>query len=584
MRGYTVPARTTPVDLILDANEGPAAVSRAVSEDLRSLAAADPESLRRYPSESALEATIADRFGLPPECCMVTPGTDAALSRLIGVYTNEQRALVVPAPTFAMIPIYARFSGAPTHKPGWLGAAFPRSETIDAIDESTGLVIIVTPNNPTGAVAAEEDIAAVAEHARSVGAAVLIDAAYVEFADDDRTERLLSAFPRNLIVTRTFSKAWGLAGARVGYALGPAELLRPARVAGGPYTVPAPSLAIAAHAFTSQEATMRRAAAGVRTNRELIESTLRDLGASVEPSQSNSAFVRLGDPELASQVHTTLLGLGISVRLFDRDLADALRITVNDDEANTSRIVHALRTALDPRAILLDIDGVVADVSGSYRRCIIETAAHFGVTLERSDIADAKRRGDANNDWVLTRALIAGRVAPNDPPSLEEITARFEAIYNGSGGTLGLHECETLIGDAETLRKIAARLPIAAVTGRPRRDAERFLERHGVLDVFSSLVCMEDADAPKPDPSSVSLALKQLGVDRAWMVGDTPDDARAARGAGVCPIGVVAPGEEVRASTVALLGAGAGRVVTGLDTIAHDLERIAAFGARRTER
>ena len=234
-------------------------------------------------------------------------------------------------------------------------------------------------------------------------------------------------------------------------------------------------------------------------------------------------------------------------------------------------MLPALRTALSPEAILLDIDGVIADVSRSYRRCIVEAAASFGVTVTAEDIADAKRRGDANNDWVLTRSLIARDLADEDVPSLQSVTERFEAVYNGSDQTPGLHETETLLCKASELRDLAERLPIAAVTGRPRRDAERFLAAHGVLDLFDALVCMEDTPRPKPDPASVELAMQKLGVRLAWMLGDTPDDPRAARAAAVCPVGVGAPGEDGDVSGPALLGSGAGRVVDGVGSIMRDL-------------
>ena len=82
---------------------------------------------------------------------------------------------------------------------------------------------------------------------------------------------------------------------------------------------------------------------------------------------------------------------------------------------------------------------------------------------------------------------------------------------------------------------------------------------------------MEDTPRPKPDPASVELAMQKLGVRLAWMLGDTPDDARAARAAGVCPVGVVAPGEDGDVSGPALLGSGAGRVVDGVGSIMRDL-------------
>jgi HAD superfamily phosphatase len=104
------------------------------------------------------------------------------------------------------------------------------------------------------------------------------------------------------------------------------------------------------------------------------------------------------------------------------------------------------------------------------------------------------------------------------------------------------------------------------VTGRPRRDAHHFLDLHGIADCFSAVVCMEDGP-PKPAPDPVRAALRQLGVTRAWMFGDTVDDVRAARAAGVVPLGVLPPGDPDPSLPAALFAAGAARVLDGVAAV-----------------
>jgi phosphoglycolate phosphatase-like HAD superfamily hydrolase len=101
---------------------------------------------------------------------------------------------------------------------------------------------------------------------------------------------------------------------------------------------------------------------------------------------------------------------------------------------------------------------------------------------------------------------------------------------------------ETAIVDPATWARWAESTPLAVVTGRPRADAEEFLERFDLEGGVSALVTRDDAPL-NPDPGPVRLTLRLLGVDRAWLLGDTPDDLNAARAAGVVPIGVVAPGD-----------------------------------------
>ena len=110
------------------------------------------------------------------------------------------------------------------------------------------------------------------------------------------------------------------------------------------------------------------------------------------------------------------------------------------------------------------------------------------------------------------------------------------------------------------LARLTERLPLAIVTGRPRAEAEWFLDRFRLRSLFEAVIAREAAPA-KPDPRPVHRALETLGVDRAWMIGDTPDDVAAASGAGVVPIGVPAPGEDGAKTRKALARAGAATVL-----------------------
>jgi phosphoglycolate phosphatase-like HAD superfamily hydrolase len=104
------------------------------------------------------------------------------------------------------------------------------------------------------------------------------------------------------------------------------------------------------------------------------------------------------------------------------------------------------------------------------------------------------------------------------------------------------------------------------VTGRPRAEAEWFLERTDVRGLFESVVCLEDGPN-KPDPTPVRIAVEQLAVSKAWMIGDTPDDIRAAVAAGVLPLAVLAPGADPKAHKAALIEAGAVAVLENVESL-----------------
>jgi HAD superfamily hydrolase (TIGR01548 family) len=250
------------------------------------------------------------------------------------------------------------------------------------------------------------------------------------------------------------------------------------------------------------------------------------------------------------------------VRIFPNnpELEGCLRITCPGGPEKFARLCAALRTVLQPQGLLFDMDGVLADVSQSYRRTIIETAATYGVLLGVEEVQAAKAAGGSNNDWALTQKLLQQNGVQAD---LAEVTERFENIYQGTTKRPGLRRAENLLASPGLLESLSRRVPLGVVTGRPRADAERFLKEKGVADRLSSLVCLEDAPQ-KPDPSPVRLALERLGIERAWMVGDTPDDLTAARRAGVLPLGVAGPGG---GDPGALAAAGAARVLSNLDEL-----------------
>ncbi len=216
-----------------------------------------------------------------------------------------------------------------------------------------------------------------------------------------------------------------------------------------------------------------------------------------------------------------------------------------------------------PRALLFDLDGVLADVSLSYRVAVLRTAEHFRVEISRAEVSAAKARGNANNDWDLTHRLLREKGVD---PGLREVTRVFEDLYQGTAGAPGLRATERLIGEGtrDVLARLAARLPLAIVTGRPGRDAAIFLRDEAIGHHFAHHVCLEDAPRPKPDPAPVLEAMRRLGVDSAWMIGDTVDDVRAALSAGAVPLGIVAPGEDPVFTRRHLLAAGARRVLDSI--------------------
>ncbi|HEU4915387.1 MAG TPA: aminotransferase class I/II-fold pyridoxal phosphate-dependent enzyme [Acidimicrobiia bacterium] len=517
-----------PIDLDLSKNEG-----RSRAEELVA-SIEDPQRLvGRYPDTSALRARLAALHGVGMDRVLVTAGGDDALARCFMARVGSGRQAVTTYPTFEMIARYAEQRRAELVEVPWWTGPLPVPELVETIGEQTDAVFIVSPNNPTGAIAAEVELLKLAGEAPLL----VVDAAYVEFAETDPTPALLEL--PNVVVTRTLSKAYGLAGLRVGYLMGPPELVASIGAHGSPYPVSALSSEIATIRLDRPVEELTSFVEEVRRERVMLTGVLAGLGTRPLPSEGN--FV-LAEASEAAWLVAAAASLGVGLRRFaDRPgLEGAVRITLPGDRDDFTRLVATLGAALAPEAMIFDLDGVIADVSQSQTLAIIETARTFGVEVGPEDIETAKGEGGTSDDWALTRALCRrGGVDPD----LNEVTARFETLYQGDGRTPGLKMAETPLVDRETWQRWAARLPLAVVTGRPRTDAVEFLDRFGLAEALAALVTRDEAPL-KPDPTPVRVALEAMGVSRAWMLGDTPDDLKAARAAGVVPIGVIAPGDD----------------------------------------
>jgi len=221
-----------------------------------------------------------------------------------------------------------------------------------------------------------------------------------------------------------------------------------------------------------------------------------------------------------------------------------------------------------PRAIIFDIDDTLVDTTLSYRGAIIATAARFGVAVTLEDIAQIKADGDANNDWVVTQTFL---LRSGIRVSLDEVTARFEQLYQGTPDRPGLRMQEALLIDPADLAWFGGRFRLGIVTGRPRKDALVFLERFRIAHLFGSLVTMDDGPL-KPSPDPVRSAMAQLDAATAWMVGDTPDDIRSAVAAGAVGVGVIAPSDNPPTARRALLDAGAALVLDSVRELRGVLE------------
>jgi histidinol-phosphate aminotransferase len=275
--------------LSLDLNESMAGCSPRVLARLRSLAAAD---LSLYPQREVGEQLVADFLGLAPEQVLLTNGADEALSVLFTNYLGLGDELLFADPTFVMFPMLGEALGAQVVRlRSGEDLTLPVADFLAHISPRTRVIVIANPNNPTGLAAPRADLLKIAEAAPD--AAVLIDEAYFEFCGETLIPDL--AGHPNLLVARTFSKVYGLAGLRLGVLTGAADQISYMRRFCVPFNVNSVALACLEEALADQ-AFVRDHLAQVKQGREQLARLFGELGLRFWPSQTNFVLVRVGTP------------------------------------------------------------------------------------------------------------------------------------------------------------------------------------------------------------------------------------------------------------------------------------------------
>lgn len=188
--------------------------------------------------------------------------------------------------------------------------------------------------------------------------------------------------------------------------------------------------------------------------------------------------------------------------------------------------------------ILFDMDGVIINVADSYREAICRTVEAFTWScLKKEEIDEYKFRGGLNNDWDLSLAIIKDRGVDAER---DEVIDKFQEIYLGSDFN-GLIETEVPFTDSVFMKRLKdSGSECGIVTGRPRPEADYILDKYDLAEYFKVMVTMDDLPEGrgKPEPDGIELAMKSFDSDRAYYLGDSVDDMRAALSAGTIPVGV----------------------------------------------
>jgi len=331
----------------LSSNENPLGPSPEVVKAIIKILESGDLKLSVYPweqDEDTLRAEIARYLGTDVETIVIGAGIDGVLDTLVKIFIGSSDEALIPIPTFSLYESLVTIAGGiPQYIPRKRDGNFtiPVDELISASNDRTRIIFLGSPNNPTGNCISEDKVRKLAESVPT--AMVVIDEAYVEFADSSLVN-LVNEY-ENVLVLRTFSKAFGLAGLRVGYAAIPEWLESPYKKVAIPFSVN--SIAIkAAIAALGDKDHLRRSIELVKSGREFLEDNLQGL-SKVYPSQANFVLVDVS-PRKSSEVCNTLEKKGITVRDCSsfRGAGDSfIRISVGTREQN-EKVVEALKKSV----------------------------------------------------------------------------------------------------------------------------------------------------------------------------------------------------------------------------------------------
>jgi histidinol-phosphate aminotransferase len=289
---------------------------------LRALATVGATEITRYPVafEPALRNALATYAGVSPDMIACGCGSDDVLDSGIRAFAEPREALCVPDPSFSMIPVFARTNGL---RP----IAIPLTRWLDAdvdamIATGARIIYLCSPNNPTGTAFSRKAVEQIVDRAPGL---VIIDQAYVEFGGDDFTD--LASSGRPVLVTRTMSKAFGLAGLRVGYGIGSPELITEILKARGPYKVSSLAERASIAALDNDRAWVTERVNEVVANRSRFRAELAGRGIGSLESSANFVLLPVNDSAATSR---KLERGGICARPFRNlpGIGDAVRIAI----------------------------------------------------------------------------------------------------------------------------------------------------------------------------------------------------------------------------------------------------------------
>ncbi|MDZ4834578.1 MAG: aminotransferase class I/II-fold pyridoxal phosphate-dependent enzyme [Candidatus Melainabacteria bacterium] len=533
-----------------------------------------PSLVSTYPEYGVLLQKLAEYYDVSTDSIILTNGSDEAISVISNTFVEpNQDVAVVSNPCFVMIRNCLKIAGAKLAEV----AVLPNLEfDIDSIEgcleKNPKIAMFASPDNPTGSVLKTETVEKWCE--KFPRTLFVIDEAYSEYAGTTVIP-LLKKF-ENLLILKTFSKAWGMAGFRLGMIIGNPNLNQYINRVKLPYSVNSAAVFSALRLLERETDVAARVKVAVEQRSKLAR-TLDARGFSVQETSANWCLIGAGMQAAALTKFArekSVLIRNRSTSDFSRFGVDAnsdldagrsgiavppmwgrIRVSVGNDQEMTA-FDDILEQFGKTYGLLFDLDGTLVDTSKSFDETVAYLVEKFsGKPFDLKELHALRLEGGYNDDWVASTELLKRR---GKTVALSDVARAGEEYYFSIA-----IDREELLVSIELLKKLRRRCQLFIVTGRNRREyAKVWGERLDPL--FDKVYCMGDIAGleAKPSPDYLNQAMSDFGITCGAYIGNSVDDMRASVGAGLVAIGVT-----TGADRDAFIEAGAQAIVSNCSEI-----------------
>lgn len=512
-----------------------------------------------YPEYPALIEKLASHYGIAANNIILTNGSDEGIMVVSNTFIEPgEDTAIVSRPCFAVIPHSLKLAGANLVSVDVLpDLNFDLDGIEAALQKGAKIAFFATPENPTGAQLPADVIEGWLK--KYPDALIVIDEAYGEFSDTTVLP-LINKY-NNLLILKTFSKAWAMAGLRLGCVFGQSQLIDYLKIVTPVFSVNNAAIWSALKLLDRKD-DVKTYVAEVNARKQRLVEALESRQFEVVNGAGNAVLISMGI--LAGKFCDFCREEKVLVRNRSKQVYPGaefdpmwgrIRVSIGTDEEQ-ERFLAALDKFQKSYGIIFDLDGTLVDTSASFDETIAQMVDKYsGKPLQPDELRKLREEGGYNDDWIASIELLKRRGVS---VSLTEFTPEATKLYLSLAP-----KTETLLMQVEALKKLAARFPIFIVTGRTRGEYDPVWSER--LDpLFKRVYCLDDIAGmgAKPSPDYINRNLKDFDLKYGVYIGNSVDDMQSAQAAGIDCIAIT-----TSASDAALKEAGAQLIINSMSEL-----------------